>query len=77
MDNLTKKPKPYNGKGRASFINGAGLTGCLHVEECNPYLSPCTKLRSKWIKDLNIKPDTLSLIEKVRKLLEFISTGNN
>ena len=31
---LTNKTKPYTGKGRASSINGAGLTGCLHVEEC-------------------------------------------
>ena len=37
MDNwfLTKKPKPYNGKGRASSTNGTGLTECLHVEECS------------------------------------------
>jgi hypothetical protein len=43
-----------------------------------PYLSPCTKLKSKWIKDLNIKPDTLNLIEeKVGKSLECISTGDN
>jgi hypothetical protein len=25
------------------------------------YLSPCTKFKSKRIKDLNIKPDTLNL----------------
>jgi hypothetical protein len=30
---LTKKPKLYNGKGKASSTIGAGLTGCLHVEE--------------------------------------------
>ena len=37
----------------------------------DPYLSPCTKLKSKWIKDLNIKPDTLDPIEeKVGKSLE-------
>jgi hypothetical protein len=36
-------------------------------------LSPYTKLKSKWIKDLNIKPDTLKLIEeKVGKRLELI-----
>jgi hypothetical protein len=29
----------------------------------NPYLSPCTKLKSKFIKDLNIKPDSVNLIE--------------
>jgi hypothetical protein len=32
--------------------------------EINPYLSSCTKLRSKWIKNLNIKWDTLNLIEE-------------
>jgi hypothetical protein len=37
----------------------------------DPYVSPCTKLNSKWIKNLNIKPDTLNLIEeKVGKSLE-------
>jgi len=41
-------------------------------------LSPCTKLKSKWIKDLNVKPDTLNLIEeKVGKILEHIGTGGN
>jgi hypothetical protein len=30
---LTKKTKIYNGKMKASSINGAGLTGCLYVEE--------------------------------------------
>ena len=44
----------------------------------DPYLSPCTKLKSKWIKDLNIKPTTLNLIEKkVRSTLEHIDTGNH
>jgi hypothetical protein len=44
----------------------------------DPYLSPCTKLQSNWIKDLNIKSDTLSLIEdKVEKSLELIGTGGN
>jgi hypothetical protein len=39
-------------------------------------LSPCTKLKSKYIKDLNIKPDTLNLIEeKVEKSLELIGGG--
>jgi hypothetical protein len=30
----------------------------------DPFLSPCTKLKSKWIKDLHIKPETLKLIEE-------------
>ena len=30
----------------------------------NPYISPCTKLNSKWIKDLEIRPETLQIIEE-------------
>ena len=39
---------------------------------------PCTKLKSRWIKDLNIKPTTLNLIEeKAGSTLECIGTGNH
>ena len=42
----------------------------------DPLLSPCTKFRSKWIRDLHIKPDTLKLIqEKVGKSLVHMGTG--
>jgi hypothetical protein len=42
----------------------------------DPFLFPCTKLKSKWIKDLPIKPETLKLIEeKVGKRLEHMGTG--
>ena len=42
----------------------------------DPFLSPCTKHKSKWIKDLHIKPDTLNLIEeKVGKSLEHVGPG--
>ena len=37
----------------------------------DPYLSPCIKFKSKWIKILNINPITLILIEeKVGSSLE-------
>jgi hypothetical protein len=46
--------------------------------QINPFLSPCTKLKSKWIKDLHKKPDTLKLIEKkLGKRLEHMVTGEN
>jgi hypothetical protein len=28
-----KKPKQYNGENKVSSTRGAGLTGCLHLEE--------------------------------------------
>ena len=44
----------------------------------DPFLSPCTKLKFKWIKELHIKPSTLKLLdEKVGKTLEHIGTGEN
>ena len=43
--------------------------------QIDPFLSPCSKLKSKWIKDLHMKPDTLKLIEeKVGKNLEHMGT---
>jgi hypothetical protein len=45
--------------------------------QIDPFLSP-TKLKSKWIKDLHIKPDTLNLIEeKVGNSLEHMGTRDN
>jgi hypothetical protein len=44
----------------------------------DPFLSPCTKLNSKWIKVLHIKQETLKIIEeKVGKNLEDMGTGKN
>jgi hypothetical protein len=41
-----------------------------------PFLLPCTKVKSKWIKELHIKPETLKLIEgKVGESLEDMATG--
>jgi hypothetical protein len=51
------------------------LSICRKVK-IEPYLSPCTKLKIKWIKDLNIKPDTLNLIEeKGGKSLGLLAQG--
>jgi len=50
--------------------------------QIEPFLLLCTKLKSKWIKDLHIKPDTLKVTEKwgiiiVGKSLEHMGTGEN
>ena len=43
--------------------------------QIDPFLFPCTKLKSQWIKYLHIKSDTLKLIEKVGTNLEHMGTG--
>lgn len=59
--------------------NGASQKRFLHLKiKVDLYLLPYTNLNSKWIKDLNIKPESLNLIEeKVGNSLEHISIRNN
>jgi hypothetical protein len=42
----------------------------------DPCLSPCTSIISKWIKDLNIRPETVKLVqERAGNSLEEIGIG--
>ena len=44
----------------------------------DPYLSPCTKLKYKWIKVFNIKSDILNLLEEREgKTFPLIGTMGN
>jgi hypothetical protein len=44
----------------------------------DPLLSPCTKVKSKWIKELYIKPESVKLIEeKVGKASKIWAQGKN
>jgi hypothetical protein len=69
---LTRELKQISGKKRAFSTNCAGTTGGLSCKrmQIDPFLSPCTKLKAKWIKELPIKPEILKFIkEKVLKSL--------
>jgi hypothetical protein len=52
------------------------LSICKQKTEIDPCLSPCTSIISKWIKDLNIRPEALKLAqERAGKTLEAVSIG--
>ena len=65
------------GKKKTAFSTNSAGSACRRIQ-IDPFLSPCTKLKSKWIKGRHIKPDILKLIEeKVRKSLEHVGKGEN
>jgi hypothetical protein len=43
-----------------------------------PCLSPCTSFNSKWIKDIDIRPETLKLVqERAANTVEAIGIGKD
>ena len=51
----------YNGERIVSVFNKTGYV--LDENEVDLYLTLNTKINSKWIKDLNIRPETIELLE--------------
>jgi hypothetical protein len=71
---LMKAPKLYDREKKTSSTNAAGKSGYPSVKlKLDPCLSPCTSIKSKWIKDLNIKPKSLKLVQETAgNILEVI-----
>ena len=62
---MTKGTRPYNGEKTVSLINSSGKIGQLHVKDMKlTFFNTIHKNKRKWIKALNVRLDTVILLEE-------------
>ena len=76
---MTKEARLYNGEKTVSSTNTAGKTGQLHVKknEIRSFFNTIQKISSRWIKELNVRQDTIKLLEEnIGRTLSDINRSN-